>query len=59
MMKELEKHFDSKVEIHLIRHGNRQKLETPINEEALLLAKYIRDEISNLIPRIPFKILDK
>jgi hypothetical protein len=34
----------SKIEGPLIRHGKRQKLETPINEEALLLAKFLRDE---------------
>jgi hypothetical protein len=35
-----------------MRYGKRQKLETLINEEALLLAKYIRDEKSTWIPRI-------
>jgi len=32
------------VEIPLIRHGKRQKIETLINEEALLFAKFLRDE---------------
>ena len=39
MMKELAGFFESKVEIPLIRHGKRQKLETLINEEALILAQ--------------------
>jgi hypothetical protein len=52
MMKELEKYFESKVEIPLMRHGKRQRLETLINEEALLLAKYVRDEKKNWIPGI-------
>lgn len=52
MMKERDNYFVSKVEIPLIRHGNRQRLETLINEEALLFAKYLRDEITNWTPRI-------
>jgi len=52
MMKELGKYFQSKVEIPLIRHGKKQRLETLINEEALLLAKYLRDEKINWEPRI-------
>jgi len=51
-LKELEKYFESKVEIPLIRHGKNQRIETLINEEALLLAKYLRGEITNWNPRI-------
>jgi len=32
--------------------GKRQKLETLIDEEALLLAKYLRDEKKDWVPRI-------
>jgi len=52
MMKELDRHFESKVEFPLIRHGNRQRIETLIREEALLLAKYLRNEITNWTPRL-------
>lgn len=52
MMKELDEYFISKVEITLIRHGKRQRIETLINEEALRLAKYLRDEIANWTPRV-------
>jgi len=52
MMKELDECLVSKVEIPLIRHGNKQKIETLINEKALLLAKYIRDEKLKWKPRI-------
>ena len=38
MMKELNGYFESKVDIPLIRHGNRKKIETLIYEEVLLLA---------------------
>jgi len=54
MMKEFERYFESKVEIPLIRQGKRQRIETLINEEALLLAKYLRDEITNWTPRMTF-----
>jgi hypothetical protein len=35
-----------------MRHGKRQRIETLINEEALLLAKFLRDERKTWIPRI-------
>jgi len=40
------------VEIPRIKYGRRQTLGTLINEEALLLAKYLRDEIDAWKPRI-------
>jgi len=44
--------FSREVEIPRIRHGKRQTIDTLINEEALLLAKYLRDERESWIPRI-------
>jgi CRISPR-associated protein Cas1 len=44
--------FDVKVEIPRIRHGKRQTVETLINEETLLLAKYLRNEVKEWCPRI-------
>jgi len=35
-----------------IKVGKRQKLETLIDEEALLLAKFLRDEKETWVPRI-------
>ena len=52
MMKELQEYFESKVDIPLIRQGRRQRIETLINEEALLLAKFIRNERKTWIPRL-------
>jgi len=52
MMKILQDYFETKVEIPLIRYGKRQRIETLINEEALLLAKYIRNENKTWNPRI-------
>ena len=52
MMRELESFFESNVEIPLMRYGKRQKLETLINEDSLLLAKYIRSEKTTWLPRI-------
>ncbi len=43
-MRELQNYFEAKVEVLLIRHGKRQRIETLINEEALLLAIKIRNE---------------
>ena len=36
-----------------MRVGNRQTLETLISEEAILLAKYLRNERKDWNPRIP------
>ena len=44
--------FKCKVEASTIRSGGKsQRLETLINEEALLLAKYLRNEKKKWIPR--------
>src|SRR3989304_3605796 len=45
-------YFEKTVEIPRIMHGNRQSIDTLISEEALLLAKYLRNEIKTWIPRI-------
>jgi CRISPR-associated protein Cas1 len=52
MMKKLNSFFESIIEIPRIRRGNRQTVETLINEEAMLFAKYLRDEKDSWIPRI-------
>jgi hypothetical protein len=44
--------FGRNVEIPRIKVGNRQTLETLINEEALLLAKFLRNEIEIWHPRV-------
>ena len=36
--------FNREVEIPRIKHGKRQTLDTLISEEALLLAKYLRND---------------
>lgn len=51
-IKKLNTYFESTVEIPRIKVGKRQKLETLIDEEALLLAKYLRDETKSWGPRI-------
>lgn len=45
-------YLDWHVRVPRIRHGNRSSLETLINEEALLIARYIRNEKEAWIPRI-------
>jgi len=44
--------FNCEVEIPRIRYGNKQTLDTLINEEALLLAKFLRNEKKEWNPRI-------
>lgn len=53
MMKELDEYFLSRVEIPAMRHGKSQAVETLISEEALLLAKYLRNEKNAWVPRAP------
>lgn len=48
----LDELFEKLVEVPRIRHGRRQTLETLINEEALLLAKYLRNERKAWTPRL-------
>lgn len=48
----LDEMFGKRVEVSRIRHGSGQALETLINEEALLLAKYLRGERKAWVPRI-------
>lgn len=52
LTRELNAYLESKVEVPRIRHGSKQTLETLINEEALLLAKYLRNERKTWVPRI-------
>jgi len=48
----LYEYFTRKVEIPRIRRGKKQRIETLINEEALLFAKYLRGERETWIPRV-------
>jgi hypothetical protein len=52
MMDRLNDYFESMAEIPRIKVGERQTIETLINEEALLFAKYLRNENERWIPRI-------
>jgi len=52
LMKRLHEFFECKVNVPRVRIGNRQTIETLFNEEALLLAKFLRNERENWIPRI-------
>ncbi|MBN1244047.1 hypothetical protein JXA31_00465 [Candidatus Bathyarchaeota archaeon] len=44
--------FDRMVDIPRVKHGNRQTVDTLISEEALLLAKYLRNERKKWVPRL-------
>jgi CRISPR-associated protein Cas1 len=52
LTQKLNNYFETKVEIPRIRHGSKQTIETLINEEAMLLAKYLRNETNSWNPRI-------
>jgi len=53
LMKKLNAYFESKVDIPRIKFGKTQTIETLINEETFLFAKYLRDERPLWSPRIP------
>lgn len=53
LVRSLNEYFKSKVEIPRIRMGEKQELETLINEEALLFAMFLRNERHSWKPRIP------
>jgi hypothetical protein len=53
LMKQLDKYFESYIEIPRMRIGKRQTIETLVNEEALLFAKYLRNEKLIWVPRVP------
>jgi hypothetical protein len=48
----LDQYFQSKVERPRIRVGDRQEIETLVNEEALLFAMLLRNKKQNWVPRI-------
>jgi 23S rRNA pseudoU1915 N3-methylase RlmH len=50
--KRLNDYFETYVEIPRIKVGKRQTIETLISEEALLFAKYLRNEKKDWTPRI-------
>ena len=52
-MTRLNTFLESKVEVPRVKRGKRQEIESLLNEEALLLAKHLRDERSEWVPRVP------
>jgi len=51
-IKKLNLYFQSEVKIPRIRVGKKQEIETLINEEAYLFAKFLRNERKTWKPRI-------
>lgn len=51
-MKDLNRYFETIVEVPRIKVGQRQTIENLINEEGLLFAKYLRHEIKTWNPRL-------
>ena len=54
LMKKLEAFFEFTIEVPRIKVGRKQTIETLINEESLLFAKYLRNERINWNPRVVF-----
>jgi CRISPR/Cas system-associated endonuclease Cas1 len=54
LVKEINQYFQQKIRIPRIRMGKEQKIETLINEEALLFAQYMRNKRHSWIPRLAF-----
>jgi CRISPR/Cas system-associated endonuclease Cas1 len=52
MLNCLDKYFETKIDIPRIKRGQKQEIETLINEEALLFAMYLRNERQSWILRI-------
>jgi CRISPR-associated protein Cas1 len=52
----LQRYFTQKVKIPNMKRGAQQELDTLINEEALLLAKYLRGERESWSPRLAIPI---
>jgi hypothetical protein len=48
----LHNYFRKVIDVPRIMRGEKQELETLINEEAMLLAKYLRNERESWVPRI-------
>ncbi len=51
LMKKINGYSEGKVEVPRIKHGKTQTLDTLINEEALLFARYLRKEKERWNPR--------
>ena len=51
-MSKLNAFFESIVEIPRVKHGRKQTVETLINEDASLLAQYLRNEKETWTPRV-------
>ena len=54
MSDELNDFFETRVEVKRIRNGEHQMLETIINEEPLLFAKYLGGETKSWAPRVTY-----
>jgi CRISP-associated protein Cas1 len=52
LAEDLNAFFNRMVDVARIKHGDRQSIDTLISEEALLFAKYLRDEKKEWHPRI-------
>jgi hypothetical protein len=54
LLDELNRFFESRVEVKRIKNGEHQTLETLINEETQLFAKYLRGEVKSWVHKVAF-----
>lgn len=52
MIKSLNSFFETTLDIPRVKHGSKQTVETLINEDALLLAQYLRNERHSWVTRV-------
>ena len=58
LTKDLNAFFESDVELPRMKVGGKQTIETLVGEEALLFAKYVRNEKREWVPRVSGAIDD-
>jgi hypothetical protein len=56
ILKDLNRFFETRMEVKRIRNGEHQTLETLINEETLLFAKYLHGEATDWRARCRYSI---
>ena len=52
LRRQLDRFFESYIKVPRMRVGKKQIIETLINEEALLLAKFLRNEHNPWVPQV-------
>jgi hypothetical protein len=54
LLDEFNRFFETRIKVKRIKNGEHQTIETLINEESLLFAKYLRGETQSWAPRVVY-----